>query len=31
MTKFLELEKYSLGMGDRFAHQARLEIEPVHF
>ena len=27
MTTFLKLEKFSLGVGDRFAHQARAQLE----
>jgi tagaturonate epimerase len=26
MTKILTLEKYSLGVGDRFAHQAKAQL-----
>ena len=27
MTKYLKIEKFSLGMGDRFAHQARAQLQ----
>jgi len=27
MTKYLKIEKFSLGMGDRFAHQAKAQLQ----